>query len=134
MPSLREERLQERVAEIRPQLAKAREIAEKAEAENRAMTPEEQKALRRDHGQGSRGRRCGEATPPRQSVFAFARELSDNVVGGLSDGTVSLSGSPGKSRRLSFKGMGAKVAAQMMPDGMKALAPQCRHRYRRQTT
>ena len=38
MPSLREERLQERVAQIRPQLVKAREIAEKAEAENRAMT------------------------------------------------------------------------------------------------
>ena len=30
MPSLREERLVERVAEIRPQLAKAREIAETA--------------------------------------------------------------------------------------------------------
>jgi hypothetical protein len=29
----------EQVAEIGPQLAKAREIAEKAEAENRALTP-----------------------------------------------------------------------------------------------
>ena len=38
MPSLREQRLQEQVAEIGPQLAKAREIAEKAESENRAMT------------------------------------------------------------------------------------------------
>ena len=35
MTSMREERLQERVAEIRPRLAKAREIAEKAEAEKR---------------------------------------------------------------------------------------------------
>ena len=35
MPSLREERLQEQVAEIRPQLAKAREIAETAESEHR---------------------------------------------------------------------------------------------------
>ena len=43
MTSMREERLQERVAEIRPRLAKAREIAEKAEAEKRAMTAEEQK-------------------------------------------------------------------------------------------
>jgi hypothetical protein len=50
MPSLREERLQERVAEVRPQLATTREIAEKAEAENRAMTPEEQTTLRRDRG------------------------------------------------------------------------------------
>ena len=39
MTSMREERLQERVAEIRPELAKARELAEKADAENRAMTP-----------------------------------------------------------------------------------------------
>ena len=36
MTSFREERLQEQVAEIRPQLAKACEIAEKAESENRA--------------------------------------------------------------------------------------------------
>ena len=36
MPSIRQERLQERVAEIRPQLAKAREIAEKADAEEPA--------------------------------------------------------------------------------------------------
>ena len=28
-----------------------------------------------------------------------------------------------KSRRLSFKGMGAQVAATMLPDGVKALAP-----------
>ena len=43
MTSFREERLQEQVAEIRPQLAKACEIAEKAESENRAMTAEGQK-------------------------------------------------------------------------------------------
>ena len=46
MTSMREERLQERVAEIRPQLAKAREIAEKAETENREMTAEEIEAQR----------------------------------------------------------------------------------------
>ena len=28
-----------------------------------------------------------------------------------------------KSRGLSFKGMGAQVAAKMLPDGVKALAP-----------
>ena len=43
MPSMREERLQERVAEVRPGLQKAREIAELAESENRAMTADEQK-------------------------------------------------------------------------------------------
>ena len=45
MPSLREERLQEQVAEIRPQLSKAREIAEKAESEHREMSAEEQKTF-----------------------------------------------------------------------------------------
>ena len=43
MPSLREQRLAERIEEIRPGLQKAREIAELADSENRAMTPEEQK-------------------------------------------------------------------------------------------
>ena len=33
------------------------------------------------------------------------------------------SGSSTKSGRLSFKGMGAQVAANMLPDGMKSLAP-----------
>ena len=43
MPSLREERLQERVAEVRPGLQKAREVAELAESEHREMTDAEQK-------------------------------------------------------------------------------------------
>ena len=51
MASLREERLQERVAEVRPQLQKAREIAELAEAENREMSRGAED-VRRDHGQG----------------------------------------------------------------------------------
>ena len=36
-----------------------------------------------------------------------------------------MGGSPtsSKSQRLSFKGLGAKVAARMLPDGMKSLAP-----------
>ena len=42
MPSLREQRLTERVNEIRPQLQRAREIAEKADAEHREMMPAEQ--------------------------------------------------------------------------------------------
>ena len=65
MTSFREERLQEQVAEIRPQLAKAREIAEKAESENRAMTAEGAEDLRRDHGQGPQRRRRGEAASAR---------------------------------------------------------------------
>ena len=45
------------------------------------------------------------------------------VMGGLSHDDLSSSGPGSKSRRLSFKGMGSPVAAQMLPDGMKSLAP-----------
>ena len=38
-------------------------------------------------------------------------------------GELSPSGSPSKSRQLSFKGMGGQIAARMMSDGTKALAP-----------
>ena len=59
-----------------------------------------------------------------QSVWAFAKELSENVTGPLGGGDLSSSGSPSKSRRPSFKGMGAKVATQMLGvDGTKAVAP-----------
>ena len=54
MTSMREERLQERVDEIRPKLAKAREIAEKAEAENRRMTAEEEKTYSEIMAKGRR--------------------------------------------------------------------------------
>ena len=39
--SFREDRLKERVAEVRPGLQKAREVAELAESENREFTAEE---------------------------------------------------------------------------------------------
>ena len=78
--------------------------------------------LRLDHEEGPRGRRCGESARP-GGVRVREGPLSDNVIGGLSDGDLSSSGSPSKSRRLSFKGMGSRVAAQMLPDGMKSLAP-----------
>ncbi len=123
MPSFREQRLQERVAEIRPGLQKAREIAELAESEHREMTAEEQKIY--DEGV-SKARDVADAMKQYrhdQSVFAFAKDLSDNVIGGLNDGVLSSSGSGDKTRRLSFKGMGIKVATQMLPDGMKSLAP-----------
>ena len=59
-----------------------------------------------------------------ESVFAFARELSDNVIGPMAGGELSSSGSEAKSRRLSFKGLGAKVTSQMLGQvGEKALAP-----------
>ena len=49
-------------------------------------------------------------------------EFAD-VMGPLDGGGLSASGSGSKSSRISFKGMGSHVAKQMLPDGMKALAP-----------
>jgi HK97 family phage major capsid protein len=123
MPSLREERLQEQVAEIRPQLAKAREITEKADAEKREMTAVEQKTFDEIMAKGREVSDAVKAHRHDQEVFAFAKELSDEV--GLSGLGGELSGSSieSKGRRLSFKGMGSHVAARMMPDGTKALAP-----------
>ena len=121
--SFREDRLKERIEEIRPQLQKAREIAELAESENRALTPEEQKT----YSEGvSKARSVADAVKAHrhdEEVYAFARELADEVGVPLSHDDLSSSGSGSKSRRLSFTAMGAKVAARTMPDGTKALAP-----------
>ena len=112
MPSLREERLQERVAEIRPQLAKAREIPETADTEGRAMTAEEQKSYDEIVAKAREVADALKAHRHDQEVFAFARELSDEVGLPGPGGELSSSGSPGKSRRLSFKGMGALCRRQ----------------------
>jgi hypothetical protein len=112
-----------RIAQIRPQLAKARHFAEKAEAENRAMTAEEQKAYDEIMAEGREVSDAVKAHCHDHEVFAFARELSDNVMGGLG-GDLSGSGIGAKSgQRLSFKHTGASVARPMLPDGMKALTP-----------
>ena len=58
-----------------------------------------------------RGREVADAVKQHrhdQEVFAFARVLSDNVIGPLDGGDLSSSGSRSKSRRLSFKGLGTK--------------------------
>jgi hypothetical protein len=123
--TMREDRLRERVDEIRPQLAKARELAEKADSEHREMTPAEQTEF---DAIMARGREVSDAVKQHrhdESVFAFAKELSDNVIGGV-DGGGSLSGAGAKAgQRLSFKGMGGTAATKIRangPDGAKALA------------
>ncbi len=115
MTSMREERLQERVAEIRPQLAKAREIVEIAEAEARGMTPDEQKdydAIMARAGDVADGMK---RVRDEDALMTSIRNEFGDVMGG------SLRSS--KSSRLSFKGIGSQVAAKMLPDGMKSLAP-----------
>ena len=79
MPSFREERLQERVAAVRPRLSKAREIAEKAESENRAMTAEEQKSYDEIM---TEGRAVADAVKQHhhdQEVWAFAKATAQTI-------------------------------------------------------
>ena len=123
--SFREERLKERIEEIRPQLSKAHEIAEKAEAEGRAMTPEEQKLYSEIMAKGRSVADAVKQHRPDESVFAFARELSDNVIGGLSHDDLSSSGAELKSRHADLPSRAStKVATAVLgPDGQTALAP-----------
>ena len=106
-----------------PDLTKAREISEAAEREHRDLTDEEKAIVEptiktaREIADNMAKTRDEDAT-----MKAINDEFAD-VIGGLNHGELSLSASPGKSARLSFKGMGGHVAKQMLPDGMKALAP-----------
>ena len=120
---MREERLQERVREIRPELSKARELVEKAASESRELTAEEQKVYDEIMAEGRSVADAVKQHRHDEEVYAFARELADEVGVPLSHDDLSSSGSGSKSRRLSFTAMGAKVAARTMPDGTKALAP-----------
>ena len=120
--SFRDEALKERIEQVRPKLAKAREIAEKAESEHREMTEAEQKTYDENLAEARSVADAVKAHRHDQEVFAFAKDLSDNVIG--LDGDLSCSGSGSNSRRLSFKGLGTKVASQMLGvDGTKAVAP-----------
>ena len=92
MTSMREERLQERVNEVRPKLAKAREIAELAESENREMTAEEQKTYSEIMTEGRSVADAVKTHRHDQEVFAFVKDLSENVIGGLSHDDLSSSG------------------------------------------
>ena len=115
MRSLRQARLEERVAEIRPQLQKARELAEKADAEHREMTEAEQKEYDEIM---AKGRAVSEAVRQHrhdESVWAFAKE---EFGGGDGSSPTAKAG-----QRLSFKRMGTKAATAMLPDGVKSLAP-----------
>ncbi|MET0997051.1 MAG: hypothetical protein ABWY20_24620 [Mycobacterium sp.] len=88
------------------------------------MTAEEQKTYDQIMAKGRDVADAVKAHRHDQEVFAFARELSDNVIGGLSHDELSSSGSGSKSRRLSARAWAHKVATQMLgPDGQKALAP-----------
>ena len=116
----RREALREKARELQPDLDRAREIAEKADTENRAMTPEEKAifdpiiANAKDINNALKQIRVDE------EFFAEAKAISDQV--GVASSAPSAGGLGGK--RISFKGMGAAVASKMVGEyGQKALAP-----------
>ena len=123
MKEFRMSLLKERADAIHPDLTKARQMMDKAENEKRELTDAEKAFVEptlksaRDIADNMARVRDEDAT-----MKAINDEFGD-VMGGLSHGDLSSSGSPSKSRRLSFSGMGTKVAKQMLPDGMKSLAP-----------
>ena len=110
--------LKDRADAIRDDLYKARKMLEKAEAEHRELTDEERAFVdpvikeARDIADSRQRTREEDETKA-----MLRREFGDftGPLGGSSSGD--------KTRRLSFSGMGSKVAKQMAPDGMKALAP-----------
>ena len=106
--------LKERADKIKPDLTRARKTVETAEAEHRELTPDERAFV--------------------DPVVKEAREIADGMrvrdedalmtsIAGEFGDVLGTSLTEAKSRRLSFKGMGAGVARQMLPDGMKASAP-----------
>jgi hypothetical protein len=111
--------LKERADAIRPELAKAREVAEKAESENRDMTAEE-KAIYDPVVKSAR--EIADGMKKVRDEDAMMTEISTEFGGVMGD--LGPSPTEAKSRRLSFKGLGTKVATQMVGvDGTKALAP-----------
>src|SRR6478672_6322409 len=94
--------LKERAEKIRPDLTKARQMMEQAEAEKRDLTDEEKAFTEptlktaRDIADSMAKTRDEDAT-----IKAIKGEFAD-VMGPMAGGDLSLSGSGGKSRRLSF--------------------------------
>jgi HK97 family phage major capsid protein len=123
--SFRKDALEERRQEFLPELAKAREIAEKAEAENRDLTDDEKAIYDPIIAKGKQLSADFEKLRSDESVKAWANNLAAEVGEALHGGGGGL-GSGGaartKGQRLSFKGMG-RVAANRLLDGTKALAP-----------
>ena len=94
--------LKERAEKIRPDLTKARQMMEEAEAEKRDLTDEEKAFTEptlktaRDIADSMAKTRDEDAT-----IKPIKGEFAD-VMGPMAGGDLSLSGSGGKSRRLSF--------------------------------
>ena len=99
-------------------------MIETAEAEHRDLTDEE-KAFTEPILKSARD--VADSMAKTRDEDAAMKAINDefaDVMGGLSHDELSSPGAQSKSRRLSFKGLGAKVATSMLgTDGQKALAP-----------
>ena len=130
MPSFREERLQERVAEIRPTVGQGprdRRVGRVREPGDDRRGAED---LRRDHGQGPQVADAVKQHRHDQEVFAFARELSDNVIGGLSGGDLSSSGSGPSRADFPSRAWAPRSPPRCSPDGTEGAGAHwcCRRR------
>ena len=86
MPSLREERLQEQVAEITAPVGQGPRDRREGRGRESGHDRRGAEDLRRDHGQGPQVADAGKQHQHDQEVFGFTRELSDNVIGDLDGG------------------------------------------------
>jgi HK97 family phage major capsid protein len=125
LTSLREQALEERRQAILPELKQARELEERARAENRGLTADEQAAI---DGILAKGKQLSDDLDKQRhdaGVWAFAKELSADLgLPGMDGGAGG--GGALKGQRMSFGQMGAAAATKIAaatPGGLKALAP-----------
>ena len=120
--STRQDMLRAEARAITPDLERARTVAEKADLEGRAMTTEERSVYDAAMSKAKPILDALKQASRDEAVMAQARELGDAIGGPFGSGPAAKD----TSRRLSFKGMAAGVAARMIgTDGLgtKALAP-----------
>ncbi len=117
----RREALRERARALQPDLDRASEIAAKADAENRAMTPEEKAIFDPIIANAKEINNALKQIRVDEEVMAEAKSFSARV--GV-DSSASSAGGGLDGKRISFKGMCAGVASKMVGEyGQKALAP-----------
>ena len=110
--------LKERADKIRPDLTKARHMLEKAGEENREPTAEE---LAFTEPIIKAAKEIADGMAKLRDDDAMMSAINDQFAGVM--GPLGGSSKSDKSQRLSFKGLGSQIAAKMLPDGQKSLAP-----------
>ena len=88
MPSLREERLQERIEKVRPKSGQGQGACREGRVREAGMTPEEQAEYDQIMTEGRSVADAMKQYRHDQEVFAFAKELSTNVIGGGMGGSL----------------------------------------------